>query len=77
VFFTDAIVPADKLVGSVGDGWKIAMTTLAHERRGADGLSTPSNAGRAKDVSTPKSAQSLKTANQPYKWYPQRAGRVI
>ena len=38
VFFTDAKVPAENLVGRVGDGWKVAMTTLAHERRGADGL---------------------------------------
>ena len=39
VFFTDAKVPQENLVGRVGDGWKVAMTTLAHERRGADGLS--------------------------------------
>jgi len=29
VFFTDAKVP-QKSVGRVGDGWKVAMTTLAH-----------------------------------------------
>ena len=38
VFFTDAQVPAVNLVGKIGDGWKIAMTTLAHERRNADAL---------------------------------------
>src|SRR5690606_30281456 len=38
VFFSDAEVPAENLLGKVGDGWKIAMTTLAHERRNADAL---------------------------------------
>ncbi len=32
VFFTDARVPADNLVGSVGSGWDVALTTLANER---------------------------------------------
>ena len=32
VFFTDVHVPADNLVGSRGEGWKIANTTLQHER---------------------------------------------
>jgi alkylation response protein AidB-like acyl-CoA dehydrogenase len=76
VFFTDAKVPAENLVGRVGDGWKVAMTTLAHERRGADGLASPS-----KRVSRPgkiyaEERAELEIANQPYKWYPQRAGRV-
>src|SRR2546425_870253 len=45
VFFTDAHVPAENLVGRIGEGWKVAMTTLAHERRGADGLSAPAKRG--------------------------------
>jgi alkylation response protein AidB-like acyl-CoA dehydrogenase len=32
VFLTGARVPADQLVGSLGDGWMIANTTLAFER---------------------------------------------
>jgi alkylation response protein AidB-like acyl-CoA dehydrogenase len=32
VFFTDVRVPKSNLVGKRGDGWKIANTTLAHER---------------------------------------------
>ncbi len=32
VFFTDARVPADNVVGDVGDGWRVAMTTLGAER---------------------------------------------
>jgi alkylation response protein AidB-like acyl-CoA dehydrogenase len=32
VFFTDARVPKANVVGSRGEGWKIANTTLKHER---------------------------------------------
>ena len=32
IFFTDVEVPAENVVGSVGDGWSVAMTTLLHER---------------------------------------------
>ena len=76
VFFTDAKVPQENLVGRVGEGWKVAMTTLAHERRSADGLAPPSKRGtRAGRIYTEERAEAEK-ANQPYKWYPQRAGRV-
>jgi alkylation response protein AidB-like acyl-CoA dehydrogenase len=32
VFLEDVVVPAANVVGGVGRGWEIAMTTLAHER---------------------------------------------
>jgi alkylation response protein AidB-like acyl-CoA dehydrogenase len=32
IFFTDVEVPAENVLGSVGDGWSVAMTTLLHER---------------------------------------------
>ena len=32
IFFTDVQVPAENVVGAVGDGWAVAMTTLLHER---------------------------------------------
>jgi alkylation response protein AidB-like acyl-CoA dehydrogenase len=32
IFFTDVNVPKENLLGSVGDGWQVAMTTLLHER---------------------------------------------
>jgi alkylation response protein AidB-like acyl-CoA dehydrogenase len=32
VYLTDVRVPASALLGNVGDGWKVAMTTLANER---------------------------------------------
>ena len=37
VFFTDVHVPKENLVGELGEGWNIAMTTLTFER-GAGGL---------------------------------------
>jgi alkylation response protein AidB-like acyl-CoA dehydrogenase len=76
VFFTDAQVPAENLVGRIGEGWKVAMTTLAHERRSADGLNAPSRRGGRTGRIYVEERKELETANQPYKWYPQRAGRV-
>ncbi|MBW2382378.1 MAG: acyl-CoA dehydrogenase family protein [Deltaproteobacteria bacterium] len=34
VFFTDVLVPKRNLVGEQGDGWRITMGALAHERGG-------------------------------------------
>jgi alkylation response protein AidB-like acyl-CoA dehydrogenase len=36
VFFTDAVVPIDQVVGELGQGWNIAMTTVGYERGPAD-----------------------------------------
>jgi alkylation response protein AidB-like acyl-CoA dehydrogenase len=73
VFFDDARIPADSVVGEVGGGWSVALTTLAHERR-ANLASTPGH-GRTGRVweQAREEAQHLRA---PYKWYPQRAGRV-
>jgi len=42
VFFTDVRVPASNLVGTLNDGWRITMGSLAHERGGlwVQGVST-------------------------------------
>jgi len=32
IFFSDVQVPAENLLGEVGGGWQVAMTTLLHER---------------------------------------------
>jgi alkylation response protein AidB-like acyl-CoA dehydrogenase len=32
IFFSDVEVPAENLLGEVGQGWQVAMTTLLHER---------------------------------------------
>ena len=74
VFFTDARIPRDWVVGSIGDGWAAALTTLAHERRfGAMGRpSYGTRTGRAVDEARIEADRYFAT----YSWYPQRAGRV-
>ena len=76
VFLTDARIPPENLIGKVGDGWKVAMTTLAHERRVAGALRrwgrASDKAGRIYD----EERFEIATVMEPYKWYPQRAGRV-
>jgi alkylation response protein AidB-like acyl-CoA dehydrogenase len=32
IFFSDVVVPKENLLGEVGGGWQVAMTTLLHER---------------------------------------------
>jgi alkylation response protein AidB-like acyl-CoA dehydrogenase len=32
IFFTDVDVPRENLLGEIGGGWQVAMTTLLHER---------------------------------------------
>jgi alkylation response protein AidB-like acyl-CoA dehydrogenase len=32
IFFTDVHVPLENLLGEIGGGWQVAMTTLLHER---------------------------------------------
>src|ERR1700683_2249947 len=76
VFFTDAKVPQENLVGRVGEGWKVAMTTLAHERRGVDAMSALPRSGSPKGRIYLEERAETEKANQPYTWYPQRAGRV-
>ncbi|MCY4012551.1 MAG: acyl-CoA dehydrogenase [Gammaproteobacteria bacterium] len=78
VFFTDAVIPPENQVGKTGEGWQIAITTLAHERRGADGAGGRGQA-RARDLPGriyEEERQETATVMEPYKWYPQRAGRV-
>jgi alkylation response protein AidB-like acyl-CoA dehydrogenase len=72
VFFDDALVPADHVIGEPGGGWPVARATLAHERRLASFPPLPSDvSGRAW-----REAIAERTAiAEPHKWYPQRAGR--
>ena len=76
VFFTDATVEPEFLVCDVGDGWKVATTTLMHERRGADGLRSWGSGARGKGRIYDEEKAEIATTMEPYKWYPQRAGRV-
>lgn len=74
VYFTDARIPHEYVIGAVGDGWAVARTTLAHERRfGAmRGTSIPPGEGPAIEEARAEVLQNF----APYVWYPQRAGRV-
>jgi alkylation response protein AidB-like acyl-CoA dehydrogenase len=76
VFITDAEIEPELQMGKNGEGWKIATTTLMHERRGAGALrswAVPST--RKGRIYTEENAE-IATTMEPYKWYPQRAGRV-
>jgi alkylation response protein AidB-like acyl-CoA dehydrogenase len=78
VFFTDAVVPEENLVGSLGEGWKVATTTLMHERRlAADGIITglPGKGGKQTGKAYEQERTETAKVNELYKWYPQRAGR--
>src|SRR5581483_10196177 len=74
VFLTDARVPDANRVGAPGAGWKVALTTLAHERSfGA--VRRPRlerGTGRVVDEAATEADHFFET----YRWYPQRAGRV-
>ncbi len=76
VFFGDAIVEPDHLVGELGGGWAVATTTLMHERRGFDPGSGRGNAPPRVGPIHEEERRENETAMEPYKWYPQRAGRV-
>lgn len=75
VFLTDARVPVRDVIGTVGEGWRVALATLAHER------SLPSTrafqagnnrTGRCRAEAVAEATDYFRT----YVWYPQRAGRA-
>ena len=76
VFFTDAVIEPEFQVGELGEGWKIATTTLMHERRGADALRSWAQASDAVGRCHDEERAEVATVMEPYKWYPQRAGRI-
>ena len=45
VFFTDVRVPHSDLLGEVGDGWRVATTTLMNERVALGGSTMPKGSG--------------------------------
>jgi alkylation response protein AidB-like acyl-CoA dehydrogenase len=76
VFITDAEIEPELQVGKNGEGWKIATTTLMHERRGAGALRTWAMPSNRKGRIYQEENAEIATTMEPYKWYPQRAGRV-
>jgi alkylation response protein AidB-like acyl-CoA dehydrogenase len=74
VFLTDARVPVANMIGEPGEGWRGALTTLAHERQFAT-MRRPAfarHAGRAVTQAAAEADDYFAT----YAWYPQRAGRA-
>ena len=77
VWFDGARVPATNVVGDVGNGWAVALATLAHERR-FNPAPRPSARREGQRIGRAHREAAAETAEhyEPYKWYPQRAGRV-
>ena len=73
VFLSDARIPASNVVGAVGEGWRVALSTLAHERRfGAQSRPRFSGEGRCVREARAEAEDYFAV----YSWYPQRAGRA-
>lgn len=77
VFITDARIPANMIVGTLDDGWRVARATLAHERtfstmRRPKFVHSELPESRAVREAEHEAEEHFKT----YVWYPQRAGRV-
>ena len=76
VFLAEARVPASHVIGEVGGGWGVGLTTLAHERRSFAGFGARSRSdgptGRCMEEFRAETAEHMKV----YDWYPQRAGRL-
>jgi alkylation response protein AidB-like acyl-CoA dehydrogenase len=75
VFLDNARVPAANVIGAVNDGWKVALTTLAHERRLAPSRRL-SQGRRATGRAWREAIAERVAVTEPHKWYPQRAGRT-
>jgi alkylation response protein AidB-like acyl-CoA dehydrogenase len=76
VFITDAVVPPENLVDKVGRGWAVTTTTLMHERRGSDALRSWAMGSDKPGRAYAEERQEIEVSLAPYKWYPNRAGRV-
>jgi alkylation response protein AidB-like acyl-CoA dehydrogenase len=73
---TDAEIAPEFMLEQEGDGWKVATTTLMHERRGADAMRRFAKPKNRPERIYQDEAKELAVDLEPYKWYPQRAGRV-
>lgn len=76
VFFTDARIPLNNRVDEEGNGWRVAMTTLAYERRAANALAGDSSSEPRNGTIYEEVRREDAVLTEPYTWYPQRAGRV-
>ena len=76
VFITDAVIEPEYQVGELGEGWKVATTTLMNERRGADSARKYDSASDRPERIYEEERAEIATVMAPYTWYPQRMGRV-
>jgi alkylation response protein AidB-like acyl-CoA dehydrogenase len=76
VFITDAIVEPEYQMGELGEGWKVATTTLMHERRGADSARRYEQVPDRPERIYRELRAEIETVMAPYSWYPQRTGRA-
>ena len=73
VFFDNARLPVENRIANSGDGWRVALTTLAHER---SAVATPRPRFPDSDSRLVKRAKAEADEYfSTYRWYPQRAGR--
>ncbi len=76
VFMTDAVVPAEDMLDAEGNGWAVASTTLTVERRGFGRDRSANMFADLRGRAYEEFRAEVRIANEPYTWYPQRAGRV-
>jgi len=76
VFFDAAVVAMDDLVGGLGNGWAVAVTTLSYERASFARIGRIASLPTGSGSIYAEYAEELRIANEPYTWYPQRAGRA-
>ena len=65
VFLTEARVPAERVIGEVNDGWRVAQTTLRHERGSVAGGGTPGLVTRVRAATVTSTAASARWSNGP------------
>ncbi|MCP5178954.1 MAG: acyl-CoA dehydrogenase family protein [Pseudomonadales bacterium] len=76
VFLTDALVPVTDRLGNEGDGWRIASSTLSAERQAFSRDRGIGTLREREGTIYAEYAAEQAIAQEPYTWYPQRAGRV-
>ena len=52
VYLTDVRIPDDDRIGAVGEGWRVALTTLMNERTAIGGSGSTSEPARGGAAST-------------------------
>jgi len=76
VFLNEARVPVANAIGEIGNGWTVALATLAHERRSFDALRAAARSTRGQGRAYDEQRAEVAEIMAPYTWYPQRAGRA-